>query len=70
VHHFNNREGKRVVPGDFMEKRTDGPRTEMLAYICKMCGYDVLFPADSQNVAQVEMQLCEECFMDRERDML
>lgn len=64
MHHFNNREGKKVVPGDFMEKRSDKHRAETLAYICKKCGCDVLFLGGSQD-EQIRLMLCEECFVER-----
>lgn len=48
-----------------MEKRTDKPGMEMLTYVCKKCGYDVLFFVGLQDVRQIKMQLCEECFKER-----
>jgi hypothetical protein len=65
MHIFYPREGKRVVPGDFMEKRTDKPGMEMLTYVCKKCGYDVLFFVGLQDIRQIKMKLCEECFEEK-----
>ena len=67
MHHFNNREGKKVVPGDFMEKRAIEDDTEILTYVCKKCGYDVMFFVGLQDIKQIKMMLCEECFNERTR---
>ena len=36
--HFNPREGKRILPGDFMEQRCDKDEKEIFTYRCPKCG--------------------------------
>ena len=36
--HFNPREGKKILPGDFMEQRRDRDGKEIFLYRCPSCG--------------------------------
>ena len=65
--HFNPREGKKILPGDFMEKRADRLRPETLNYTCEKCGDEVLTFASLKNVEQIAEMLCEKCFNERTR---
>ena len=52
------------MPGEFVEKRINGPESELIAYVCTKCGAEVLWFSPCSGKAAAEDQTCSKCFLE------